>query len=216
MVGRFFAPTIQPEVLDALAQKLLDRYSGKLEGIPDRHPKDQREGSVERAIKSVGGNFGALIDRDQTYLEQYLHPDRDILPPTQARPTHVRPHPGVPYREPEYGEQHRQHIGSRPRQTANVSGLGRYQEDTTSPGKTTAWDESPPVHDLWDFDTNSPLIGDSPSVLDPAVKVVLQQSGQPFAVYGPRARQDIELLSPKLERELLKRRRAPMKSTRAF
>ena len=61
---------------------LLDHATDRLLR-PDnsKHPKDTRKGSVESVVKYLGSNFGTLFGPDYPYLEQYFHPDANVMEP---------------------------------------------------------------------------------------------------------------------------------------
>ena len=141
------------------------------------HPIDLEEGIIEKLIKLAARKGGNYISRDGIYLEQYLHPEQDIIPKQPLRPANVKDMPDmefrrVPERAPIEGTNYR---------LPNDEGLGHY---TKSRGK-----DYDSIYDIWDFNTESPLIGDpdEPSMLSKAgnwvAKKVMQNVGTPYAVY---------------------------------
>jgi hypothetical protein len=158
------------------------------------HPKDERAGSVENLIKSLGMKYGSLVPPDLRYLEQYVHPNRDVLPKTEKPPGR----PGtLPYREPDYSDTGK----------ANESGLGAHGIVNPETGYPEPWVETklgegavkhgpPPtsthVFDVWDFKTPAGMIKDAfggmsntGDKLGELVKLLLQRAGKPYAVFGP-------------------------------
>jgi len=142
------------------------------------HPTDLEEGILEKLVKfgaSQGNNF---MDEDRIYLEQYMHPDRDIIPRQPLRPTKgmgMGPSDDLVYRrlpETRVGEH----------DYPMIDGLGGY---TKSYG-----DKYNSKYDVWDFDTSSNILegsggGKSPlaSAGNWIAKKVMQNVGTPFKVY---------------------------------
>jgi hypothetical protein len=143
----------------------------------DYHPADMREGLIEKGVKWASGKGGNYLGDDRVYLEQYLHPERDIIPKQPLRPTNMRNPPNMEFRRvpdqtplkelPDY-------------RVPNVAGLGQYT--------TTENDKYTSVYDTWDFDTKAKLIdkqkmGFLGDAANWAAKKVMQNVGTPFAVY---------------------------------
>ena len=144
------------------------------------HPEDIEEGFIEKMIKKYADN-GNFNGADYIYLEQYLHPERDIIPKQNLRPTIGSVPEGMEVRRvPDMYSEFRDRPPS-----ANIGGLGF---STGSRGKD--YDSR---YDTWDFDTNTDLFwgkngsfggGDTIQALkNYGAKKILQNVGTPFAVY---------------------------------
>ena len=132
------------------------------------HPIGVREGMMEKLIKTVGegNNF---VGSDKIYLEQYLHPEVDVLPKQPLRPTQLSKMPNMEFR----------HVASE-HGVPNRAGLGSYVA-----GKGKDYNS---IYDVWDFDTPENLFGESDgNYLTQAknylAKKVMQNVGTPYAVY---------------------------------
>ena len=104
-------------------------------------------------------------------MEQYLHPEHDIIPKQSLRPSRLKNIPNMEFRHTAKDGYH---------DTPNIEGLGRFT-DTQNKDYSS-------VYDIWDFETDSPLIGDQDSnpiikFLDYGAKKILQKAGTPYAVY---------------------------------
>lgn len=172
-----------PAIADVLTSRLI------YDDDDQHHPKGERRGSVENLIKAIGLKFGTLVTPDMPYLEQYLHPNAEVLPPTSERPPFTTPN--IPFRKPHYS-------GG----IVNDGGLGRYTRVNPTDGSTEPspmhpdldkpQDFSPDkthVYDVWDFDTDFGMTKDTAGGafrrLDPLIKELMKRAGQPYAVYGP-------------------------------
>jgi hypothetical protein len=164
------------------------------------HPPDTREGIIESLIKGVGSRVGSLLGPDMMFLEQYLHPQKDILPKTAERPTRTR--------------EQKMDYRAIPDSMFDKANLNKYFSDSEKPVldlslRTTkppfehptmglggfTISEAPDyysLYDIWDFDTASPLhmggIGDA------LTKLLLQRMGRPYAVYNRIQKNDPRLV----------------------
>jgi len=149
-----------------------------LERDKNYHPMDVREGVIEKLIKYAAEKSGNFVGDDDVYLEQYLHPDKDVIPKQPLRPTRMKNPPDMEFRRvPEQLPLQENGTFRAP----NLAGLGSSQ--------FTEGKDFNSVYDIWDFDTKSRLIGDSDSknplvnAADWAAKKFMQNIGTPFAVY---------------------------------
>lgn len=138
------------------------------------HPMDLKEGLLEKFIKYAAGKGGNYMDDDRIYLEQYLHPERDIIAKQPLRPTKgLDPSDDMVYRRlPE------KQVGDNA--YPMTDGLGNY---TKSYG-----DKYNSAYDVWDFDTPANLTGREGvglfnSGLNWLSKKVMQNVGTPYKVY---------------------------------
>lgn len=145
----------------------------------DYHPADMREGLIEKGIKWAAGKSGSSLGHDRVYLEQYLHPERDIIPKQSLRPTQLSNMPDMEFRRVPY---YQVIPGPNSKVTRpNTIGLGGHTK-----GETPTYTS---IYDTWDFDTKSPLVGNKestgilPRVGNWAAKKFMQNVGTPFAVY---------------------------------
>jgi hypothetical protein len=197
--------------------RLFDTRKKRTEDIPlhsdeekiGKHPIGLSESALEKMIKGVGTKKGTLIEADFPYLEQYLHPEHEILPKQELRPTIGTPH-DLPYRhaysdmqmrpDPKEVEDAHTKFGKEtirsidytkmkhiPTRIYNTVGLGSYKYDTRNPNYDS-------IHDVWDFDTKAHMykserpedepmertIGPS---IDYLVKKFMKNVGKPYAVY---------------------------------
>jgi hypothetical protein len=161
-------------------------YSAEI--LDNPHPTDLEEGYLEKLIKYAaekGNNYG---NGDRLYLEQYLHPERDIIPKQNLRPTKngIGPSDNLEYRR--MPEEEPMRVGNTElKRYPIVDGLGGY---TLSEG-----DKYNSIYDKWDFDTAAPLVRPAPwgknkGIMGPvydaagwAAKKVMQNVGTPFHVY---------------------------------
>jgi len=181
------------------------KYREYIEPNDTQHPKDIREGLIEKLIKGIGAGYGDLAVDDIPFLEQYLHPDKDILPKTDLRPTKAKAL-NVPYRSiPENKITHAYiHPDTKTASLFNVTSKGIEAEPTRGLGHFTT-SEAPnyySLYDVWDFNTASPLVRteyeDSGKVkpaskLNALAKQIMQRVGQPYAVYNRIAKDDPRL-----------------------
>jgi hypothetical protein len=144
------------------------------------HPIDLKEGMLEKLVKLGTKLSGNYFDKDEIYLEQYLHPERDVIPKQTLRPRKGLVPSGMEVRR--LPEDEPMKVGGHTlKRYPAVDGLGRY---TKSRG-----DKYNSAYDEWDFDTDSDLFsiqaGDSPlsSAANWAAKKFMQNIGTPFAVY---------------------------------
>jgi hypothetical protein len=203
-------PSLAQIIMDAATQSmggttLWDYLTSKLLYDEDNqhHPKGERKGSVENLIKAIGLKYGTLVSPDMPYLEQYIHPDSDVLPRT--KPPQSR-RGSLPYREPSYENG-----------VANIGGLGRFSRVNPKNGKMLPVDANGAlndptallkewqngadadydhIYDVWDFDTNFGMLKDgAPTTrggdagLDSnlgseVAKRILRNAGSPYAIYG--------------------------------
>ena len=172
-----------------------------------KHPIGLPESAIERLIKKYAKEKGTYLgNEDAPYLEQYLHPDYDVLPRQELRPTIGTPE-NIPYRhlhtKPVMGpdpEEMKQAIDkfakreintidvSKMKQTLqnwnNTTGLGHYKFDQSNPNYDS-------IYDKWDFDTKTPLyktrnlkeVGTIAPSLDAMIKMFMERVGKPYAVY---------------------------------
>lgn len=166
------------------------------------HPKGEREGSVERLIKSLAPRLGTMVGNDFPYLEQYIHPNSDVL--TKTKPPPFVKDSKLTFREPSYdtgsinGENSGLHF-------ANTGGLGNYTQVDPKDGTRVSSDYSlfdthptkadlSHVYDTWDFDTAYGMMKDEnhPSlrVLSPLAREIMKRSGTPYGIYGPYFKHD--------------------------
>lgn len=155
--------------------RISDRKSWKPTG---GHPEGVSEGVVEQAVKMMGNKQGNLVENDNPYLEQYFHPDQDILERQDLRPTITSgKNENLPYRKlalDAAGES-----TNWDRVSHNLAGLGNYKVDGTNPNYDSVYDE-------WDFDTKTPLLGKEtilPSIQNYIAKTFMKNAGTPYAVY---------------------------------
>lgn len=148
----------------------------------DYHPTDMSEGLLEKLIKYAGNKGTNFKDNDNMYLEQYLHPERDIIPKQPLRPSGLSETPNIPFRRlPERMDRNTEDGPEGPDYYPNVIGLGN---TTARKGK-----DYNSIYDVWDFDTTANLFGSKAerSVLGQAgnwvAKKIMQNIGQPYAVY---------------------------------
>jgi len=146
--------------------------------VPKTHPSDVEEGMIERVIKKSARARGAYLDEDEPYLEQYLHPDKDILEVQPDRPTIGKPD-DLPHRK--------LHIIPSSRyddELYNVEGLGHFKYDKSNPKYDS-------VYDKWDFDTDSSMIDQRKPEILPSLanieswiaKEAMKRAGKPYTVY---------------------------------
>jgi len=153
----------------------------------DYHPTDMSEGVLEKLIKFAASKSGSSLRDDKVYLEQYLHPERDIIPKQHLRPSNLKNMPNMEFRRvpdetplaemPDY-------------RVPNVGGLGR--------ATITNNKDYGSIYDIWDFDTDAQLIGNRnkngplASAANWAAKKFMQNVGTPFAVYEriPKSQED--------------------------
>lgn len=142
------------------------------------HPSGLKESILESLIKSTANKRGYITAEDDPYLEQYLHPDYDILEPQSLRPTK---NPGTKYDKLPYRRVDQGQTGY------NTLGLGNFTYDSSNP----AYDS---IYDVWDFETNSPIAGSRhknktgmesiiPSIEDFMAKEIMKRMGKPYQVY---------------------------------
>jgi hypothetical protein len=180
-------PSFGPSLVDVLTKRLLKDEDD------DWHPKNERRGSFENIVKFLGKNYGTLISPDLPYLEQYLHPESDVLPLT-PKPSD---RPGtLPYREPHYEDpgiiREGQFIPTKDSdyQVVNREGLGAHSMvDATGYPSPYGGDY---VYDVWDFETPHGMLKDDytgnskPGVsAGELIKKVMQYVGKPYAIFGP-------------------------------
>ncbi len=166
------------------------------------HPLDISESALEKFIKRQALSKGSLLDADMPYLEQYLHPDKDILPKQELRPT-IGGTNDLPYRHaqkytynmPDMEDTKKlveksfsgepvdfTKVKMVPHSGFNTAGLGRYKFDTSHPDYDS-------IYDKWDFNTNAEMFRHDmiPSIISPSVDYMtrkfLQMVGKPFNVY---------------------------------
>lgn len=150
------------------------------------HPVGVPESYAEQVIKGAASKWGNLVKEDDPYLEQYFHPNMDILEKQYLRPTKTSgKDEDLPYRkmalsEVEYEDPNPQF---KPDVKLNFGGLGHYTFDNSNPNYSS-------VYDKWDFDTETPLYAGSegvrgilPSIYDYVAKQVMKKAGQPYAIY---------------------------------
>jgi len=161
-----------------------DDEGGPIE-YPDKvldnpHPMDLKEGIIEKLVKKVA-NWGDYVDADRIYLEQYLHPERDIIPKQPLRPTRGAqgPQDNMEYRRLPHAEPMK--IGPNEYKPYPLAdGLGKFIK--------SKGDKYNSIYDEWDFNTNAKLFGEdesSPlsSAANWAAKKFMQNVGTPFKVY---------------------------------
>jgi hypothetical protein len=231
-------PSLAQTVMDAATQSmggtaLWDALTSKFLNNEDveHHPKGERQGSVENLIKAIGIRYGTLVPDDFPYLEQYIHPESDVL--RKTKPPQSR-RGSLPYREPAYEEELRTeydpfHRGDTPTQgnivkvptgklNANISGLGRFSRVNPKTGKMLPVDANGAlgdptsllkewqngtdadynhIYDVWDFDTSFGMLKDGAPTTrggdeslksnlgSEIAKRIMQNAGQPYAIYGP-------------------------------
>ena len=145
-----------------------------------KHPYDIPKSALEKFIVNQGFRRGTLVEEDIPYLEQYMHPDKDVLEKQELRPTKGGTS-DLPYRHTE------NFIETYPNKTSrrvyNTNGLGNYKRDTSHPDYNS-------IFDRWDFETESPLFRDDTPItrtigpsLDSMAKKFLQMAGKPYNVY---------------------------------
>jgi hypothetical protein len=144
------------------------------------HPIDLEEGMLEKLIKYAADKGENFADADRIYLEQYLHPERDIIPKQKLRPTQGgMSNDNLEYRR--LPEEPPMKVGSETlKRYPMTDGLGNY---TRSKGK-----DYNSAYDIWDFDSPTNIIKNkSTSPLSDAAswvaKKVMQNVGTPFKVY---------------------------------
>ena len=174
-----------PNLWDVLTKKLL------FDEDVEFHPKGEREGSVENLIKATGLKYGTLVSPDIPYLEQYFHPQSDVLEKSTTAPGRAGT---LPYRKPHYAEWEVPGLYS-----ADTRGLANFgfvnpKTGDTLPQVDKITDRKPGyshIYDVWDFDSPSGVVktavgGDTKlgNLTGTLIKKFLKMSGSPYAIYG--------------------------------
>jgi len=187
-----------------------------LKGLPERfptgrkasHPAGLPESLRERLIKSEGLTTGTMHVDDIPYLEQYLHPEYEVLERQKLRPTkNPRGTDNLEFFRPNREEtevydqkdidklssdfrgnegQKQEAIKKLTKQPAvalNLQGLGNI---TSSSGK-----DYDSIYDTWDFNTDTPLIrANTPGpkniierVPENIARSIMSKVGKPYHVY---------------------------------
>ena len=179
--GRGIGPSSRIMSQEPEPDKMPEQIPSKL--YADHHPKLMREGLVEKLVKYMGRNYGTLMPEDNEYLEQYLHPELDIIPKQRQRPTQLSKMPDMEFRRVPTEEAN---VLDKPAGfVPNAIGLGNYIK-----GEGKDYNSA---YDIWDFDTDSSLAATTNDehpekttfgkIADYAAKKIMQQVGTPFAVY---------------------------------
>lgn len=154
------------------------------------HPKDTKEGVIEWLVKTIGHKTDRIIPEDFPFLEQYFHPDKDILPKTDLRPTKATPQNmeyrtipdewfdrAITRRNPKNGKPITQLQKKDKFGYTNLSdGLGHYTSSETPEYKS--------IYDVWDF--NSPFDNTyaDTRIINDVISAIMKRVGKPFVIYN--------------------------------
>jgi len=130
------------------------------------HPNDIPEGILENLIKGIGRKLPILANHDYPFLEQFLHPEKDILPKRPLRPKYTQIPEGMDVRGLPTTESGMPDL-------IYIDGLGRYTSSRTP--------EYNSIYDIWQID--DPEDTRLPQPFSGLAKVLLNQVGKPFVVY---------------------------------